>query len=57
MRGVCLFVWVSNIFLKALMMTMLHFGGEKSFLMKGTMIADEVTRQVANFVRLTFKNF
>jgi hypothetical protein len=56
MRGVCPFVWVSNIFIKTLMMMILHFGGEKSFLMKGTMRADEVTRRVVNFVRLTSKN-
>jgi hypothetical protein len=36
---------------------MLHFRGEKSFLMKGTMRADEVTRWVGNFVRPTLKNF
>jgi hypothetical protein len=55
MRGVCPLVWVSNIFFKTLMMTMLHFRGEKSFLMKGTMRADEVTRRVGNFVRPTLK--
>ena len=57
MRGVCPLEWVSNIFFLNLMMTMLHFRGQKSFLMKGTMRADEVTRRVGNFVRPTFKNF
>ncbi len=57
MQGVCSLVWVSNIFLKALKMMMLHCRGEKSFLMKVTMRADEVTRQAGNFVRPTLKNF
>jgi hypothetical protein len=57
MRGVCSLVWVSNIFFKTLKMTMLHCRGEKSFLMKVTVRADEVTRRVGNFVRPTFKNF
>ena len=57
MRRVCPLVWVSKIYIKTLMMTMLRFRGEKSFLMKGTMRADEVTRWVGNFVRPTLKNF
>jgi hypothetical protein len=60
MRGVYPFVWVSNIFFITLMMTMLHFGGEKPFFMKGIMraeSADELTRRVGNFVRPTIKKF
>jgi hypothetical protein len=57
MRGVCSLVWVSNIFLKNSEDDDVTFWGEKSFLMKITVRADEVTRRVGNFIRPTFKNF